>query len=61
MRSICKQTLKDHFGAASPREQDLADAFSRHRPVIEQAARDMLEAVGGRPVLLHSGVFRFHT
>ncbi|WP_080411157.1 DUF1488 family protein [Burkholderia ubonensis] len=49
-----------HFGAASPREQDLADAFARHRPVIERAARDMLEAIGGRPVLLHSGVFRFY-
>ncbi|MFA8359046.1 DUF1488 domain-containing protein [Burkholderia ubonensis] len=59
--AITAEALEDHFGAASPREQDLADAFSRHRPVIERAARDMLEAVGGRPVLLHSGVFRFYT
>ncbi|KVP23285.1 hypothetical protein WK92_00835 [Burkholderia ubonensis] len=58
--AITAEALEDHFGAASPREQDLADAFARHRPVIERAARDMLEAIGGRPVLLHSGVFRFY-
>ncbi|KVD11383.1 hypothetical protein WI80_11815 [Burkholderia ubonensis] len=59
--AITAEALEDHFGAASPREQDLADAFARHRPVIERAARCMLEEVGGRPVLLHSGLFRFCT
>ncbi|KVT61887.1 DUF1488 domain-containing protein [Burkholderia ubonensis] len=57
--AITAEALEDHFGAASPREQDLADAFVRNRPVIESAARRMLEEVGGRPVLLHSGFFRF--
>ncbi|ONJ23656.1 DUF1488 family protein [Burkholderia cenocepacia] len=50
-----------HFRAASPREQDLVDAFARHRPAIERAARRLLEEIGGRPILLHSGHFRFCT
>ncbi|WP_198343667.1 hypothetical protein [Burkholderia ubonensis] len=40
---------------------DLVRAF----PALEDhfgaaSPRDMLEAIGGRPVLLHGGVFRFH-
>ncbi|WP_126284682.1 DUF1488 domain-containing protein [Burkholderia stagnalis] len=57
--AITAEALEDHFGAASPREQDLANAFARHRPAIECAARRMLEEVGGHPILLHSGFFRF--
>ncbi|KVL84567.1 DUF1488 domain-containing protein [Burkholderia stagnalis] len=57
--TITAEALEDHFGAASPREQDLANAFARHRPAIECAARRMLEEVGGHPILLHSGFFRF--
>ncbi|KVD97486.1 hypothetical protein WI90_31115 [Burkholderia ubonensis] len=59
--AITAEALEDHLGAASPREQDLADAFARNRPVIESAARRMLKEVGGRPILLHSGFFRFCT
>ncbi|WP_321797256.1 DUF1488 domain-containing protein [Burkholderia sp. BCC1988] len=59
--SITAAALEDHFCAASPREQDLVDAFARHRPAIERAARCLLEEIGGRPVLLHSGYFRFCT
>ncbi|HDR8999493.1 TPA: DUF1488 domain-containing protein [Burkholderia vietnamiensis] len=57
--AITAEALEDHFRAASPREQDLVDAFSRHRPAIERAARSLLEEMGGRPILLHSGYFRF--
>ncbi|PFH20655.1 periplasmic protein [Burkholderia lata] len=58
---ITAEALEDHFRAASPREPDLVAAFSCNRPAIECAARRMLEEVGGRPILLHSGFFRFCT
>lgn len=57
--AITAEALEDHFRAASSREQDLVDAFARHRAAIERAARCLLEEVGGRPILLHSGYFRF--
>ncbi|KVV38137.1 hypothetical protein WT27_01680 [Burkholderia territorii] len=59
--AITSAALEDHFSAASPREQDLVDAFARHRPAIERAARRLLEEIGGRPILLRSGHFRFCT
>ncbi|CAI8696570.1 DUF1488 domain-containing protein [Burkholderia cepacia] len=59
--AITAAALEDHFLAASPREPDLVAAFSCNRPAIECAARRMLEEVGGRPILLHSGFFRFCT
>ncbi|MGK8206135.1 DUF1488 domain-containing protein [Burkholderia cenocepacia] len=59
--AITAEALEDRFGAASPGEADLVLAFARHRADIECAARRMLEAVGGHPVLLHSGYFRFCT
>ncbi|MDN7425183.1 hypothetical protein CFB89_31825 [Burkholderia sp. AU16741] len=58
---ITAEALEDHFRAASPREQDLVDAFAHHRPAIERAARCLLEEMDGRPILLHSGFFRFCT
>jgi len=57
--AITAEALEDHFGAASLVERDLIDAFSVHRAEIEDAARRMLKEIGGRPVLLHSGYFRF--
>jgi hypothetical protein len=57
--AITAEALEDHFGAPSLVERDLVDAFGEHRAEIEGAARRMLEEVGGRPVLLHSGYFRF--
>ncbi|WP_175885015.1 DUF1488 domain-containing protein [Burkholderia sp. BCC0044] len=59
--AITAEALEDHFRAASPREQDLVDAFARHRPAIERAARCLLEEMDGRPIRLHSGFFRFYT
>ncbi|MFC0397334.1 DUF1488 domain-containing protein [Paraburkholderia rhizosphaerae] len=58
--AITAEALEDHFGAASLREPDLIGAFNAHRFEIEQAAQRMLDEVGGKPVLLHSGYFRFY-
>jgi uncharacterized protein DUF1488 len=58
--AITAEALEDHFGATSLREPDLIDAFNAHRFEIEQAADRMLNEVGGKPVLLHSGYFRFY-
>jgi hypothetical protein len=57
--AITAEALEDHFDAVSLRESDLISAFDSHRHAIEQAAREMLAEVGARPVLLHSGYFRF--
>ena len=59
--AITAEALEDHFGADSLREDDLTDAFVRHRAEIELATQRMLNEVGGKPVLLHSGYFRFCT
>nr|WP_233217554.1 DUF1488 domain-containing protein [Trinickia dabaoshanensis] len=58
--AITAEALEDHFGAASLREQDLVSAFDRHRREIERAARELLGEIGKKPVLLHSGYFRFY-
>lgn len=58
--AITAEALEDHFGAASLVERDLLGAFNAHRQEIETKAREMLEEIGGRPVLLHSGHFRFN-
>jgi hypothetical protein len=56
---ITAEALEDHFGAASLREDDLIGAFNAHRGAIEHAAHRMLDELGGKPILLHSGYFRF--
>lgn len=56
---ISAEALASHFGAASAGEGDLRHAFSAHRDEIEEAARRMIEAAGGKPVKLNSGYFRF--
>lgn len=56
--AITAEALEDHFGAPSLLERDLLHAFETHRPAIEAKARRMLDEIGGRPVLLHSGHFR---
>lgn len=58
--SITAEALEDHFGAPSSREEDAMRAFDHHRHRIEHAARRMLEEVGKKPVILHSGYFRFY-
>jgi hypothetical protein len=57
--AISAEALEDHFGAASLREEDLLAAFESNRRRIEHAARNLLNEIGAKPVLLHSGYFRF--
>ncbi|NML31875.1 DUF1488 family protein [Paraburkholderia antibiotica] len=59
--AITAEALEDHFGARSLREDDLVDAFVEHRAQIELAAQRLLMEVGAKPILLHSGFFRFCT
>jgi hypothetical protein len=59
--AITAEALEDHFGARSLREDDLVNAFVAHRFEIELAAQRLLNEVGAKPVLLHSGFFRFCT
>ncbi|UEP25035.1 DUF1488 domain-containing protein [Burkholderia ambifaria] len=56
--AITAEALEDHFGAPSLLERDLLASFEAHRSAIDAMARRMLEEIGGRPVLLHSGHFR---
>lgn len=58
--AITAEALEDHFGAESLREEDVLRAFWANRPKIERAARQLLQELGKRPVLLHSGFFRFY-
>lgn len=58
--AITAEALEDHFGAESLREEDVLAAFETHRHAIEKAAREMLQELGKKPVLLHSGFFRFY-
>ncbi|WP_036005778.1 DUF1488 domain-containing protein [Paraburkholderia caribensis] len=57
--SITAEALEDHFDARSSREEDLVEAFVVHRAAIVLAAQRLLNEVGGKPVILHSGYFRF--
>jgi hypothetical protein len=57
--AISAEALEDHFGAPSLSAADLIAAFDAHRDPIQRAARRMLEAIGAKPVCLHSGYFRF--
>jgi len=57
--AITAAALEDHFGALSLREDDLIEAFDRHRHPIEESARNLLNEVGAKPVMMRSGYFRF--
>jgi hypothetical protein len=57
--AITAEALEDHFGAASLREDDLIAAFNSNRHPIEHAARRLFNEIGAKPVLMHSGYFRF--
>jgi hypothetical protein len=58
--AITAEALENHFGAESLREEDILRAFQANRRAIEKAARTMLQELGNKPVLLHSGFFRFY-
>ncbi|AJK48878.1 DUF1488 domain-containing protein [Burkholderia plantarii] len=57
---ITAEALESHFGAASPRFEDMVGAFSTHRPRIEAAARRLLADTRARCVTLRSGYVRFY-
>ena len=58
--SITAEALEDHFGAASPRFEDVMGAFDTHRQHIEAAARRLLSETGAQCLVLRSGYVRFY-
>ncbi|QUN32459.1 DUF1488 domain-containing protein (plasmid) [Cupriavidus sp. KK10] len=57
--AITAEALEDHFGARSPRPEDLVQALQGHRDDIESVARTLFDLTGSRNIVLHSGHFRF--
>jgi hypothetical protein len=58
--TITAEALEDHFGAASPRLEDMMGAFSTHRERIEAATRRLLSETRAQCVVLRSGYVRFY-
>lgn len=56
--SISAEALEDHFGAPSPREDDLRAAFANGAARIRAVCAEALDDNGGQPVVLRSGLFR---
>ena len=46
-------------GLPTDQAEDLLAAFESNRRRIEHAARNLLNEIGAKPVLMHSGYFRF--
>ncbi len=57
--TITAAALEDHFGAASPRCEDMLGAFDAHRERIEAVARRLLSETRLQCVVLRSGYVRF--
>ncbi|WJF92133.1 DUF1488 domain-containing protein [Paraburkholderia bonniea] len=57
---ITAEALEDHFGAASPRAEDMLGAFDQHRTRIEAATRRLLSETRAQCLLLRSGYVRFY-
>jgi hypothetical protein len=57
--TITAEALEDHFGAASPRCEDMLHAFDSHRDRIEAVARRLLSDTRAQCLVLHSGYVRF--
>ncbi|CAH2922825.1 MAG: hypothetical protein PPHEMADM_2375 [uncultured Paraburkholderia sp.] len=57
---IIAEALEDHFGAASPRLEDMVGAFHTHRKRIEAATRRLLSETSAQCVMLRSGYVRFY-
>ncbi|SEA92313.1 DUF1488 family protein [Paraburkholderia sartisoli] len=55
---ITAEALEDHFGADSPLEDSLLQAFQRGRARIRSVCAEALDQNGGESVVLHSGLFR---
>jgi hypothetical protein len=58
--TITAEALEDHYGAASPRFEDMLGAFDAHRPRIEAATRRLLSETKAQCVVLRSGYVRFY-
>ncbi|WP_248321686.1 MULTISPECIES: DUF1488 domain-containing protein [unclassified Caballeronia] len=56
--SISAEALEDHFGAKSPREEDLLPAFESGAARIRAVCAEALDDNGGQSVVLRSGLFR---
>jgi hypothetical protein len=57
--SVSAEALRDHFGAASSREDDLMEAFGRGRARIRAVCAETLDdRHGSEGVVLRSGLFR---
>ncbi|VXB72321.1 conserved hypothetical protein [Burkholderia sp. 8Y] len=56
--SISAEALEDHFGAPSPREEDLLPAFESGAARIRAVCAEALDDNGGQSVVLRSGLFR---
>jgi hypothetical protein len=54
------EALEDHFGAASPRLEDMVVAFDTHRARIEAATRRLLSETRAQCLVLRSGYVRFY-
>jgi hypothetical protein len=57
---ITAEALEDHFGAASPRLEDMVGAFAEHRSRIEAATRRLLSETRAQCLVLRSGYVRFY-
>jgi hypothetical protein len=57
---ITAEALEDHFGAASPRQEDMIGAFDTHRERIEAATRRLLSETRAQCLVLRSGYVRFY-
>ncbi|GAB7525239.1 DUF1488 family protein [Paraburkholderia sp. 2C] len=58
--TITAEALEDHFGAASPRFEDMLGAFDTHRSRIEAATRRLLSETRAQCAVLRSGYVRFY-
>jgi hypothetical protein len=58
--TITAEALEDHFGAASPRLEDMVGAFDAHRGRIEAAVRRLLAETHAQCAVLRSGYVRFY-
>jgi hypothetical protein len=50
--------VEDHFGAGSPLESELMEAFDKGRNRIRSVCAEALDQNDGEGVVLHSGLFR---
>lgn len=57
--TITAEALEDHFGAASPRAEDMLHAFDSHRDRIEAVTRRLLSDTSAQCRVLRSGYVRF--